>query len=161
MSVFTALLAEGILKWNILDDLFDYVVSVCYYVLLVCLKYCISGITYLLLYRNDKYKKLKAEVEKHCKKCKLETEISVIRFENLLDSVYDFILQWRGRRKQQQTCLVDKRRKLVRNYFGGYCRWLDQESLIHAYHAIFGQIIIFDHFGQIIAIIYNINGQID
>ena len=72
-----------------------------------------------LVYRNDKYKKLKAEVEKHCKKCKLGTEISLIKFENLLDSVYDFILQWRGRRKQQQTCLVDKRRKLVRNYFGG------------------------------------------
>ena len=28
-----------------------------------------QGITYLLVYRTDKYKKLKAEVEKHCKKC--------------------------------------------------------------------------------------------
>jgi predicted CDP-diglyceride synthetase/phosphatidate cytidylyltransferase len=31
----------------------------------------ISAITYLLVYRTDKYKKLKAEVEKHSKKCKL------------------------------------------------------------------------------------------
>ena len=28
-----------------------------------------QGITYLLVYRTDKYKKLKAEAEKHSKKC--------------------------------------------------------------------------------------------
>ena len=70
ISVFTALLAEGILKWNISEDLFDFV--------------------RLVVYRTDKYKKL-AEVEKHGKKCKLETKVSLIKIENLLDGVYDFI----------------------------------------------------------------------
>ena len=33
---------------------------------------CFKGITYLLVYRTDKYKKLTAEVEKDSKKCKLQ-----------------------------------------------------------------------------------------
>ena len=32
----------------------------------------VSGITYVLVYRTDKYKKLTAEVEKDSKKCKLK-----------------------------------------------------------------------------------------
>ena len=31
---------------------------------------CFKGITYLLVYRTDKYKKLTAEVEKDSKRCK-------------------------------------------------------------------------------------------
>ena len=38
----------------------------------------LSGITYLLVYRTDKYKKLKAEVEKESKKCKCILLIQLI-----------------------------------------------------------------------------------
>ena len=39
----------------------------------------ISGITYVLVYRTDKYKKLTAEVEKDSKKCELK------KFFNMYD----------------------------------------------------------------------------
>jgi len=30
-----------------------------------------AGVTYLMVYRTEKYQKLKQEVERQCKKCKL------------------------------------------------------------------------------------------
>lgn len=53
ISVFTALLGEGTL-------------SLCMYVTLR--NTFLSGLTWLLVYRTDKYQRLKTEVEKQCKK---------------------------------------------------------------------------------------------
>lgn len=42
----------------------------------MCLYYL--GLTWLMVYRTEKYQKLKAEVEKQSKKCKFEKNITVI-----------------------------------------------------------------------------------
>uniref|UniRef100_A0A8D0ELU7 Calcium load-activated calcium channel n=1 Tax=Strix occidentalis caurina TaxID=311401 RepID=A0A8D0ELU7_STROC len=45
----------------------------------VCTALLAEGITWVLVYRTDKYKRLKAEVEKQSKKCKYFSDISECR----------------------------------------------------------------------------------
>ena len=69
-----------------------------------------SGLTWLLVYRTEKYKKLKSEVEKQSKKCKYpDTQLFQVWFvsgflNDLLNrctfhSEFMLLLQWRNRKK--------------------------------------------------------------
>lgn len=67
ISTFTALLGEG--KFAI--DNIKIVIHILYYI-----RHCRDlGLTYLLVYRSEKYKKLKNEIEKQSKKCMVQLYI--------------------------------------------------------------------------------------
>lgn len=77
ISTFTALLGEGNFNFFTLKLLFFS---------------GFLGLTWLLVYRTDKYKKLKNEVEKRCKKCKKR----FFKIRNYFNS----FLKWKKRRKR-------------------------------------------------------------
>lgn len=71
ISVCTALLGEGKKQQYIHKCIYKNFVSFIYlfqYIYFICTFFL--GLTWLMVYRTEKYQKLKAEVEKQSKKCK-------------------------------------------------------------------------------------------
>lgn len=75
----------------------------------ICTALLGEGLTWLLVYRTEKYQKLKTEVEKQSKRCKFSAVLVKKYFHNNILVLY--ILQWRRGRKLMAIHLISSTKR--------------------------------------------------
>lgn len=91
ISICTALFAEGL--WSLLSSVFNFTCDKSY----LCWRF--SGVTYILVYRTEKYKKLKSSIEKQTKKCMCTNFQYFLTISVLLTVLAIIKFQWTRKRK--------------------------------------------------------------